>query len=255
MEGVRKAVRELVRDGADFIKIMASGGGTAGTDNRLPSYSVEELQAIIDEAHGLGKLTTAHCLATQSIVNALDAGVDAIEHAGFIEPDGSYLFDPHVAERIAKQGVMISPTVQTGWRGRERLLALQEQGQALTPVQERRLESLHAKCDSQVEFVGRLWSEWNVPIVAGTDAIQTFGDYCLGLELQVMAGMSPAAVVRSATSVAANAVGLGEVVGTVEAGKEADLIVVDSDPHEDIRALRSMRMVMQKGELIPPPVF
>ena len=67
--------------------------------------------------------------------------------------------------------------------------------------------------------------------------------------------MSPADVVRSATSVAANAVGLGEVVGTVEAGKEADLIVVDNDPHEDIRALRSMRMVMQKGELIPPPVF
>ena len=255
VEGVRKAVRELVRDGADFIKIMASGGGTAGTDNRLPSYSVDELRAIVDEAHGLGKLTTAHCLATQSIVNALDAGVDAIEHAGFIEPDGSYLFDPHVAERIAKQGVMISPTVQTGWRGRERLLALREQGQALTPVQERRLESLHAKCESQVEFVGKLWSEWNVPIVAGTDAIQTFGDYCLGLELQVQAGMSPADVVRSATSVAANAVGLGEVVGTVEAGKEADLIVVDNDPHEDIRALRSMRLVMQKGALIPPPVL
>ena len=254
-EGVRKAVRELVRDGADFIKIMASGGGTAGTDNRLPSYSVDELRAIIDEAHGLGKLTTAHCLATQSIVNALDAGVDAIEHAGFIEPDGSYVFDPHVAERIAQQGVLISPTVQTGWRGREKLLALREEGQALTPVQERRLESLHAKCDSQVEFVGRMWSEWNIPIVAGTDAIQTFGDYCLGLELQVMAGMSPADVVRSATSVAASAVGLSDVVGTVEAGKEADLIVVDSDPHEDIRALRSMRLVMQKGALIPPPVL
>ena len=106
-----------------------------------------------------------------------------------------------------------------------------------------------------MEFVGRLWSEWNVPIVAGTDAIQTFGDYCLGLELQVQAGMSPADVVRSATSVAARAVGLGEVVGTVEAGKEADLIIVDSDPHEDIRALRSMRLVMQKGALIPPPVL
>ena len=255
VDGVRKAVRELVRDGADFIKIMASGGGTAGTDNRLPSYSVDELRAIIDEAHGLGKLTTAHCLATQSIVNALDAGVDAIEHAGFIEPDGSYLFDPHVAERIAQQGVMISPTVQTGYRGREKLLALREQGQALTPAQERRLESVHAKCESQVEFVGRLWSEWNVPIVAGTDAIQTFGDYCLGLELQVQAGMSPADVVRSATSVAARAVGLDHLVGTVEPGKEADLIVVDSDPHEDIRALRSMRLVMQKGALIPPPVL
>ena len=122
VEGVRAAVRELVKDGADHIKIMASGGGTAITDLRRPSYTVEELRAIVDEAHNMGKPTTAHCLATGSIVNALEAGVDMIEHAGFIEPDGSYKFDPHVAERIAKQGTYISPTVQTGFRGMQALL-------------------------------------------------------------------------------------------------------------------------------------
>ena len=254
VEGVRKAVRQLVGDGADFIKIMASGGGTAGTDNRRPSYSVEELRAIVDEAHNLGKPTTAHCIATLSIVNALDAGVDSIEHATFIEPDGSYRFDPRIAERIARQGVLVSPTVQTGYRKREKLLARREQGHALTPEEERRLEDLQVKCERQVEFLGRLWSEWEVPIVAGTDAIQTFGDYCLGLELQVQAGMSPADVICSATSVAARAVGVGHLVGTIEPGKEADLIVVDQDPLQDIRALRSMRMVMQGGAIVPPPV-
>ena len=226
---------------------MASGGGTAGTDNRRPSYSVEELRAIVDEAHNLGKPTTAHCIATQSIVNALDAGVDSIEHATFIEPDGSYRFNPRIAERIARQGILVSPTVQTGYRKREMLLARRAQGHALTPEEKRRLEDLQVKCERQVEFLGRLWSEWEVSIVAGTDAIQTFGDYCLGLELQVQAGMSPADVIRSATSVAARAVGVGHLVGTIEPGKEADLIVVDQDPLQDIRALRSMRMVMQGG--------
>lgn len=254
VEGVRIAVRQLVRDGADFIKIMASGGGTAGTDNRRPSYSVEELRAIVDEAHNLGKPTTAHCIATQSIVNALEAGVDSIEHATFIEPDGSYRFNPRIAERIARQGVLVSPTVQTGYRKRERLLRRREQGHALTPEERLRLEDLNVKCERQVEFLGRLWSEWRIPIVAGTDSIQTFGDYCLGLELQVQAGMSPAQVIRSATSVAAAAVGLGDAVGTIEPGKEADLIVVDRDPLSDIRALRSVRMVMQRGTLVPPPV-
>ena len=254
VEGVRKAVRHLVRDGADFIKIMASGGGTAGTDPRRPSYSVEELRAIVDEAHNLGKPATAHCIATQSIVNALDAGVDSIEHATFIEPDGSYRFNPWIAERIAQQGVRVSPTVQTGYRKREKLLARKEQGHALTPQEEQRLEALNVKCERQVEFLGRLWSEWEVSIVAGTDSIQTFGDYCLGLELQVQAGMDPADVIRSATSVAARAVGLADVVGTVEPGRDADLIVVDQDPLGDIRALRSMRMVMQRGAVVPPPV-
>ncbi|MCQ3803516.1 MAG: amidohydrolase family protein [bacterium] len=254
VEGVRKAVRHLVRDGADFIKIMASGGGTAGTDPRKPSYSVEELRAIVDEAHNLGIPATAHCIATQSIVNALDAGVDSIEHATFIDPDGSYRFNPWIAERIAQQGVRVSPTVQTGYRKREKLLTRKERGHALTPQEEQRLEALNVKCERQVEFLGRLWSEWEVSIVAGTDSIQTFGDYCLGLELQVQAGMDPADVIRSATSVAARAVGLADVVGTVEPGREADLIVVDQDPLGDIRALRSMRMVMQRGAVVPPPV-
>jgi len=253
VQGVRKAVRRLVEDGADFIKIMASGGGTAGTDNRRPSFSVEELRAIVDEAHNPAVPTTAHCIATQSIANALDAGVDSIEHATFIEPDGSYVFNPHLAERIASQGVRVSPTVQTGYRRREKLLGMREEGHALTPEDKVRLEDLQIKCERQVEFLGRLWSEWGITIVAGTDAISSFGDYCLGLELQVEAGMSTADVIRSATGVAAQAVGLDHLVGTLEPGKEADLVVVDRDPLEDIRALRSMRMVMQRGGVVPPP--
>ena len=155
VEGVRAAVRELIKDGADHIKIMASGGGTAITDNRKASYSVEELRAIVNEAHNFGKLTTAHCLATQSLINALDAGVDMIEHAGFIEPDGSFKFVPQIAERIAEQGVYVSPTVQTGYRQREVLHWPRSWRSPLTGEDQKRLDGLKAKCESQLDFLGQ----------------------------------------------------------------------------------------------------
>ena len=249
--GARNAVRLLVKEGADHIKIMASGGGTAITDNRKASYGVEEMRAIVEEAHVHGKLTTAHCLATQSISNALDAGVDMIEHAGFIEPDGSYVFEPRVAERIANQGVYVSPTIQTGYRGRERLLRKQD----ITPLsveEELRLDAAKAKCESQLEFVGKMWQDWGVKIIAGTDAIQMFGDYSLGLELHSDAGMSNMDVIKSATGEAAKGLGMIDQIGTLEVGKEADLIVVENDPLKDIKAMREIQLVIRAGREILP---
>ena len=249
VDGVRVAVRELIKDGADHIKIMASGGATTITDNRKPSYSVEELRAIVDEAHNFGKLTTAHCLATQSLTNALDAGLDMIEHAGFREPDGSYKFDNAIAERIAERGLYVCPTVQTGFRQREALMA-KELERPLTVQEQGRLDGLKAKCESQLEFLGRMWNDFNINIVSGTDAVEILGDYCLGLELMAQAGMSNMDIIKASTSVASMAMDAGHLIGTVEPGKEADLIVVDQDPLQDIRSLRSMRMVMRAGQQI-----
>ena len=249
VDGVRAAVRELIKDGADHIKIMASGGATTITDNRKPSFSVEELRAIVDEAHNFGKLTTAHCLATQSLTNALDAGLDMIEHAGFREPDGSYKFDNAIAERISEEGLYVCPTVQTGFRQREALMA-KELERSLTAMEQDRLEGLKAKCESQLEFLGRMWNDFGINIVSGTDAVEILGDYCLGLELMAQAGMSNMDIIRASSSVAAQAIDAGHLIGTVEPGKEADLIVVDQDPLQDIRALRSMKMVMRAGQQI-----
>jgi imidazolonepropionase-like amidohydrolase len=247
--GVRIAVRQLVKDGADHIKIMAAGGGTTITDNRRPSYTVEELRAIVDETHNMGKLTTAHCLATQSLTNALEAGVDMIEHAGFIEPDGSYKFHPEIGERIAKQGVYFSPTVQTGYRNRQALLT-KESERILTKIEYHKLEALKAKCESQLEFLGLMWNKSGVQIVSGTDAIQMFGDYCLGLELMSEAGMSNMDIIKASTSIAAESMGISEMTGSIKPGKEADLIVVEQNPLLDIKALRKMSMVMLGGEQI-----
>ena len=247
--GVRSAVRQLVKDGADHIKIMAAGGGTTITDNRRPSYTVEELRAIVDETHNMGKLSTSHCLATQSLTNALDAGVDMIEHAGFIEPDGSYKFHPEIGERIAKQGIYLSPTVQTGYRDRETLLD-KEAERTLTKGEYQKLETLKAKCESQLEFLGLMWNKFGVRIVSGTDAIKLFGDYCLGLELMSEAGMSNMDIIKASTSIAAESMGITELTGSIQPGKEADLIVVDKNPLMDIKALRKMSMVMIGGKRV-----
>ena len=113
-----------------------------------------------------------------------------------------------------------------------------------------RLDWVKGKSESQVEFVGKMWTDWNIPMISGTDAIGSFGDYCIGLELMSQAGMSNRDVILSSTGLAAKAMGVGDIVGTVEVGKYADLIVVDSDPLNDIKALRKMSMVMRVAERI-----
>jgi imidazolonepropionase-like amidohydrolase len=196
----------------------------------------------------MGKKTTAHCLATQSITNVLDAGVDMIEHAGFRDPDGIYRYYPEIGERIAKQGVFVCPTIQTGYRQREVFLSIEAE-RSLTKEEIVKLDGLKAKCESQMEFMGRLWAQ-GVSIISGTDAIQIFGDYSLGIELQGEAGMSNMDVIKASTSTAAKCLGAENLLGSIQQGLEADLVVLNSDPVADLRAFRDVAMVMQGGRLI-----
>ena len=100
----RAAVRQLVKEGADFIKVTATGGSTRTSSPSLPSFTVEELKAICDETHKFGKHVGAHCTASQGIVNALDAGVDTIIHAGFRNPDATYVFAPRSPIALPNKG-------------------------------------------------------------------------------------------------------------------------------------------------------
>ncbi|HEY3061620.1 MAG TPA: amidohydrolase family protein [Chloroflexota bacterium] len=245
IEGVRRQARLLLKRGVDFLKIMASGGGTLGTNQAAASYSADEIAAAVREAHMLGKLTTAHCLAAESVGNAVEGGIDQIEHINFIHPDGSRRFDARVAERIVERGIYVSPTIQTGYRQIERLSAA-----GGTSTGERaRLSDLQYKLDTKLDFVRR-FHELGARIVSGTDAIQTFGDYAIGLELLVRAGLTPMQVIMSATSVAAQAIGFDEVTGTLEPSKGADIIVVNGDPSVDIRCMGSVALVVRGGEVV-----
>ena len=119
----RAAVRQLIKEGADFIKVTATGGTTRTSFPGRPSFTMEELAAVCDEAHKFGKAVCAHCVSSQGIANALDAGVDTIFHARFNEPDGSVRFQPEIADRIAEHEVFVNPTLHVK---RARIWALGE---------------------------------------------------------------------------------------------------------------------------------
>src|SRR5579859_7073677 len=112
VDGVRQMVRKLVSSGADFIKVAGSGGGTPGSLTDYPSFALEELRAIADTAHGLGRRVTVHCTATAAIRRAVEAGVDSIEHGYFVAPNDWDAYDPALADQLAVAGISITPTLQ-----------------------------------------------------------------------------------------------------------------------------------------------
>jgi len=240
VDGVRKAARQLIKEGADFLKIMASGGGmTQSTVKKLPYYTVEELTVAADEAHRLGRRIAAHCHSTKSIEDVLEAGVDTIEHASFLSLDGQRRFEPAIAERIVASGIYVCPTISAGRRPVRSVEQTDEYKSRLqTDMQNSRLSLMH---------------QMGVKLIAGTDAGVTFtafDNYPLCLELAVAGGMTNMQAIQSGTSLAAEALGISDIVGTIQPGKEADIIAVDSDPLEDISALWDIAMVMKAGELI-----
>jgi len=232
-DGVRKAARQLIKEGADFLKIMASGGGmTPSTIPKLPYYTVEELTVAAEEAHRLGRKIAAHCHSTKSIKDVLDAGIDTIEHASFLSPDGQRRIDPDLVERIVSSGTYVCPTLSAGRR-------------PLRPEDKLKLEM-----DMQNSNFSVLYQA-GVKLIAGTDAgvsYTAFDNYPLCLELAVAGGMTNMQAIQSGTSLAAEALGISDSVGTVQTGKEADIIAVDGDPLENISALWNIAMVMKGGK-------
>jgi len=264
---IQAAVRALVAEGADHIKIMASGGGTLGTSPYHASYTAHELRIAVETAHGLGRLTTAHCRARQAMHHAVEAGLDCIEHAEFLVPPeqpvpeppvSSYgiQYDPRLTDRLLRAGTFVSFTFQAG--GYTTLLELQ-QGADDTHQQR---DDLERYFDAKRELFGKLLRDGMLPrLVISTDAGPAdtdFGHLEQGLQLAVQSGMSPRQALEAVTRVAAEACGVSHLVGGLEAGKEADLLVVDGNPLQDIDAIVNVRAVYLAGrrvESCPAPVL
>jgi imidazolonepropionase-like amidohydrolase len=249
---IRKSVRRLVHEGADHLKIMASGGGTRGTLPGRASYSTAELRAAAEEAHAFGKLTVVHCRAKESMVRAIAAGLDLMEHAEFLDPDGVMRYDPALAEQLHAAGMYVSPTLQAA--GYPTVLALRERREqvGLTPAEEARLADTEERLNLRLDHFGRLLELGMLPrIVAGSDSgcgSLAFGHLDYDLQLMVRGGMTPSQVLESATRVTAEAIGFGDQLGTLTPGKLADLIAVDGDPTRDVTALSRVRAVFQGGQ-------
>src|SRR3989442_11565392 len=163
---VRAEVRTLLKEGADYIKIVASGGSTRPSDANRASYTVAELAAMTDEAHRHGKLTAAHCTSALSVQNCLDADVDMIIHCIFTEPDGTYRFRPDLVERLATAKAWVNPTLYVMKAGIERLREAREREGQLTPELVAKLEDSRRALDVRVDAVRRV-SEAGGPMTAG----------------------------------------------------------------------------------------
>lgn len=252
---IRKSVRRLVHEGADYIKIMASGGGTEGTIPGRASYSTAELHAAVHEAHHFHRLTVAHCRAKESMVRAVEAGIDLIEHAEFLDPDNQLRFDPALAEMIAESGIWISPTLQA-WTNYPRMVQLnghKEEG-TITPQEEEELRALETRAEKRLDVMRRMLEyDLRHRIVPGTDSgvgSLAFGHLDYDLQLLVRVGFTPAEALLSATRISAEAIGMEDEIGTIAPGKAADLVAFDGDPTRDIGAVSKVTAVFQAGTLI-----
>ena len=247
----RAAVRQLLKEGADYIKITATGGSTKTSVRGRPSFTVEELTAICDEAHKFGKHAAAHCSSSQGMLNALDAGIDTVIHAIHHEPDGTSRYRPEITEQIVKQGAFVNATLYQGQTKIDQMERLQESG-GLAAEEQRELETLREGHEVRLEHVATMRAE-GARLVSGSDSSWSFypmGNFQGEIEAHVEVGMSPMEAIVSATSDSARSCWTDDQVGTLEPGKQADVLVVDGDPSEDITALRNVVDVFLGGELV-----
>jgi imidazolonepropionase-like amidohydrolase len=249
---VRAEVRKLLKEGADYIKIVASGGSTRTSDPNRASYGVPELAAMTDEARRHGKLTAAHCTSAQSIQNCLDAGVDMIIHCIFTEPDGTYQFRPDLVERLVAAKAWVNPTLYVQKAAIERQREAREREGRLTPELEAQFEASRRALDVRVDAV-RQMSEAGVLMTAGSDSPWGWyapGEFVHEIHMLARAGLSYTDAIVAGTAGAADSIGVGAVAGRLLPGRLADVLVVRGDPTREITDLWNVLDVYQAGRRI-----
>jgi imidazolonepropionase-like amidohydrolase len=232
---VRHVVRAQVKYGVDVIKVHASGGVMSRGDvPGAPQYSVEELRTIVEESHALGRKVAAHAHGAQGIKNAVNAGVDSIEHGSLIDDDGISL--------MVKSGTWLVSDIYNDdfllSKGRE--LGLSEE----SLEKERQIGQIQRDNFAKCVKAG-------VKIAFGTDAgVYPHGDNARQFALMVKYGLSPAQAIRAATSSAADLLGRAADVGRIAPGRYLDIVAVTDDPLKDIRALEKIPFVMKGGAVV-----
>jgi imidazolonepropionase-like amidohydrolase len=232
VDQIRHVVRSQVKYGVDVIKILATGGVLSKGDSPgAPQFTPEELKAAADEAHMAGRKIAAHAHGTQGIKNAILAGIDSIEHASLIDDEGIRLAKEHgvyLVMDIYNDDYILGKAIEFG---------------------------LPKENVEKEKMVGRLQREnferavkGGAKMAFGTDAgVYPHGDNARQFFYMVKFGLTPAQAIRAATSNAADLIGRAKDVGTLEAGKFADVIAVTGDPLQDVRALENVGFVMKGG--------
>jgi imidazolonepropionase-like amidohydrolase len=251
-DAVRAEVRKLVKEGADYIKIVATGGSTRTSDPNRASYTVPELRAITDEARRHGKLTAAHCTSAQGVQNALDAEVDMVIHCLFTEPDGTYRYRPDLVERLVAARAWVNPTLYVQHAGIERQRAVREREGRLTPELAAQLDQARRGLDLRLEAVRRM-VEAGVRMTAGSDSPWGWyapGEFVHEIRMLAETGLANGAAIVAATAGAADSIGVGHAAGRLLPGRPADALVVRGDPGRDLQALWDVLDVWQGGRRV-----
>lgn len=230
LEGVQLAVRERKKAGVDWIKVMATGGNmTPGTNVFAAQYSVEELRAIVAEAHRLELKVTAHAHGIEGIKSVVDANVDMIEHCSFQTPDGP-VKDDQVILAIARSGIAVSPTINGAFA--------KERNEARWHMRKTLMKSFFdARCDVLMS------TDCGIPDTPHENLAQAL------IVISDLAELSPVETMKLATSLSAKLLDLPDR-GTIEPGQRADLLIVEGDPTQDLKSLQHVRMVILNGELV-----
>lgn len=239
VDGVRTKVRELVRAGADVIKVASSGGVLSPRSRpENANLSPEELETIVHEAAAAGLVVMAHAQSAAGVMNAVRAGVRSIEH-------GIWLDDSAI-EMMVDRGTYLVPTLVAP----QGVLRSAESGQQ---IPETMLSKARAVVDAHRSSFARAVAA-GVNIAMGTDSpITPHGQNLRELELMVAGGMDPAAALKAATQGAACLMGIDDRVGTLEVGKVADIVVVDGDPLDVSDIAQRVRGVYVGGHVVPAP--
>lgn len=230
----RRAVREQVWKGADVIKITATGGVLSNTAAGLgQQFSKEELEAIVDSAHRMGRRVTAHAHGGDGIVSFIKAGGDSIEHGTWLDAEGIAL--------MKKSGAYLVPTLMAGDFV---VRIVQGPNNFFTPAQA--AKALQAG-PLMVDMTRRAHAA-GVKIAFGTDTgVSAHGDNAGEFALLVKAGLTPMEAIQAATVHAADHLQLSAVAGSLTPGHAADLIAVDGDPTQDVTVLTKVGFVMKDG--------
>ncbi len=251
VEGVRAGVRDHVERGVDVVKVMASGGLlTLGTDIFGVQFSPEELRAAVEETHRAGLRIIAHCQSEAGARHAVAAGVDGLEHATLLSPEGIAVPDDLISE-IAARDITVDPTL-----GMDLSRAIPiEQMPAHVQEMVQRLGLTPAQIAvGRARQLARM-IEHGVRIVTGSDAGVTppkrHGNVWRAVVQLLDAGLTPAQALATATSLAADECGLTDTTGRIAEGLNADLLVVDGDLSADLTALAHPRQVWVRGTLLP----
>src|SRR5579884_2896348 len=235
IEGVQHKVREVIKYGADLIKICATGGVLSkGDDPNASQYTLEEMKAIVADAHRLGRKVAAHAHGAQGVIWASEAGVDSVEHG--------HLMNDEAIATLKKNGTYLVPTLYLVDWHREHA------AEANLP------DFVRAKMD----LVSRISKgnikkaiEAGVKIGMGTDAaVYPHGLNAHELAVYVSLGMTPLQAIQTATINDADLLGWSDKIGTLETGKWADIIAVDSDPTKDVTTLQNVKFVMKGGDVV-----